>query len=246
MQAQKLGVNFEFGSTLKEEQAQIVSTGPKKADIIGFGAIYEDVAFDKDRFLMMYDDRYSPMGFYFYIIPTKNGIKALNCVSAPHGPKVKELFYRAIKERKEIRDIIGDAKPKEFISGIGNVALPRTAVRNGVLYTGEAAGFQDATYGFGMTTALESGKLAADSIIHNTNYDMLWKKQFQKWLEDHLAKRFVTSVMGDRIVERIFRKYDDGDVVDFFGLNPGGMKKKIAFNILLQLELLKHRITGYW
>ncbi len=194
----------------------------------------------------MYDDRYSPKGFYFYIIPYGNEIKAVNCVSQPYGPKVKDLFYKAIRERKEIKDIIGNAKPKEIVSGIGNVAYPKTAIKNGIIYTGEAAGFQDATYGFGMTTALESGKLAADSIINNIDYDLLWKRQFQEWIENHLAKRFVTSLAGDKIVEHLFKKYDNSNTINFFDLNPKGIKKKIAFKTLLYMELLKRKITGYW
>ncbi len=245
-QAKKAGVEFEFCTTMQEGNANIVATGPKRADIVAFGARYKNVEFDRDRFLMMYDDRYSPRGFYFYIIPDKkNGVTAINCVSQPYGPQVKLLFQKAINERKELREILGDAEPQEFVGGMGNISYPKTAIRNGTLYTGEAAGFQDATYGFGMTTALESGKLAADAIADNTDYDSLWKNRLRGWMAGHLGKRFAVSMMGDWLVERIVRKYRDGDTVNLFGLDSKFLKRA-ASSALLRLELLKHEITGFW
>jgi len=246
-EAESVGVKFEFETKAVEKDVNIVATGSRRSDIVAFGSVYSDLDIEKDRFLMMYDDRFSPMGWYFYIIPQPDGrVEVMNCVSQPYGPLVKKLFYKAIEQRGLIRDIVGDRKPEYSIGGVGNISYPKTAVFDGRLYTGEAAGFQDACYGFGMTTALESGMLAAESIMNGTDYDTLWKARLGKWIEGHLAKRFVTSTVGDRVVEHIFRKFNNGDVVDFFGLNSEGHLTNFAESVLWRMELAKKRITGYW
>ena len=49
--------------------------------------------------------------------------------------------------------------------GAGQFRLTRSACSGGVLLAGEAAGFQDALWGFGIRYALLSGCLAARSLL---------------------------------------------------------------------------------
>lgn len=60
----------------------------------------------------MHDEKYSPRGWYLYIIPMdKDTIKVMNCCSKPHAKKVRKLLYKAVEERPVLRDIIDGAKP---------------------------------------------------------------------------------------------------------------------------------------
>jgi flavin-dependent dehydrogenase len=191
--------------------------------------------------------RYSPIGWYFYITPLPNGeFKAVNCCSQPHVNQAKKLYYEALKKRNIIRDIIGDRKPIDTFGGYGGCNFPRSAVKDSSLYVGEAAGFQDPFRGFGMNYAIESGYLAAKSIVENTDYDRLWKNHFDKRIKTDLYRRYAMVLFGDRAIEHVFRHTNDGDEINFTQVNPSGMKGAMLRELFYRLELLRHWITGYW
>jgi len=246
-EALNLGVKFEFNTKISEKNVNIVATGPKGADACGFGYVYEDLDFPRDHFLMMYDDRYSPRGWYFYIVPhLENKFEVINCVCQPYTPLVKKLFSKAIEERKMIRDIVGNKKPVHSISGIGNVDIPRTAVIENRFYLGESAGFQDPFRGFGMNFALESGKLATEAIIKNLDYDKLWKQQFMDQFKLDFSRRLAISIFGDRLVEFLYRNVNSGDTMDFVKGDVSGTTGKVLKDLFFNLELFKHKLLGYW
>ncbi len=248
MQAMSLGVKFEFNSTAAERDVNIVASGPKKADAAAFGAVFKHNALEAGEFLMMFDDRYSPKGWYLYALPhIDGGMEIVNCVPRPNVPLVKKLFFRALAERPELRYLVKDKKPIATFGGFGNVDLPGGATAGGRLYVGEAAGFQDPFRGFGMNYALESGHLAADSIIHSSDYDALWKQELLPKMKLDFARRFVMSVLGDRFVELAMKKYSDGDEINFDSFVPSnGITYSALVDSFYRAELLKKRMTGYW
>lgn len=248
LQAKKLGVGFEFESKAAERDVNIVASGPKKVTCAAFGMVYEDTALGDGEFLMMFDDRYSPKGWYLYALPTMDGgMKIVNCAAQPYAPSVKKLLLKALRERPELKELVGSQKPASTFGGFGYVDMPRSAIAEGRLYAGEAAGFQDAFAGFGMEYALLSGKLAADSFIHSVNYDSLWKKALMPGLKLHFAQRFVMSILGDRFIEMAMHRYANGDVVDFYSFVP---RNRFWYGALVdsfcRAEILKKRMTGYW
>lgn len=249
-EAASLGVKFEFNSTVPEPEVHIVSSGPKRADAAAFGAVYElgGGGLGKNELLIMYDDRYSPKGWYLYAQSCLGGrTEIVNCCLKPYAPRVKELLFRAIRERPELRELIGDKKPVATFGGFGNVGIPGGAIVDGRFYTGEAAGFQDPFRGFGMSYALESGHLAADSIIHGSDYDALWKHELLPKMKLDFARRFVMSVFGDGFVELAMRKYSDGDEINFDKFVPSnGIAYGALVDSFYRAEILKKRMTGYW
>lgn len=248
LQAKKFDMKFEFGSKIAERDARIVACGPRKVSGAAFGAIYKKNGLGDKEFLAMFDDRYSPKGLYVYALPTfDGGMEIVNCAIQPHVSSVKRLLFRALKERRELRELVDGQKPTRTFGGFAYVNMPHSAVRDGRLYIGEAAGFQDPFAGFGMNYALLSGKLAADSIINSLDYNELWKKGLMPKLKLDYARRFVMSIFGDRFMEFAMRKYADGDLVDFEDLAPSkGLAYRVLVNSLCRMELLKKRLTGYW
>jgi flavin-dependent dehydrogenase len=61
---------------------------------------------------------------------------------------------------------------------------------------GEAAGFQDALWGFGIRYALLSGHLAARALLSGADYDRLWKRRFGGLQRTSVVNRFFFSRMG--------------------------------------------------
>jgi len=246
-EAESLGVTFEFRTKMNEKEVDIVATGRKRSDIVAYSTIYENANFERDHFLYMYDDRVSPKGMYLYAIPfDKNKIEIVNCVSQPHTKKGKKLFLKAAEEREILHDILKDANQISEFSGFGGIKIPRSAVLDNRIYVGEAAGFQDPFMGFGMNYALESGKFAADSILYEKDYDALWKKSFKRQLRKDISRRFVMSILGDRLPEYFFRKVDNGEVVNLDSYNPSGKHGEMLTSVCYWLEICKRKLIGRW
>ncbi len=247
-EAEKQGVKFEFSSKRREKDANIVATGCKRADASAFGAVFEDTDFPRDCFLILFDDRYSPKGLYSYILPiSSDKVEFVTCVTKPYIPQLTKCFEKALKERKIIRHFLEGKKRVASFGGSGGTWVPKTAYIGGRYYVGEAAGFQDPYMGFGITHALASGKLAADAIKKNLDYDTLWKKELMPNIRKDFAWRFPLSVFGDWLVDKWMKNYPEkysGDITKVVPENTWwyGPTEALCFN----LELLRHRITGNW
>lgn len=239
-EARSLGVKFGFNS--KALDADIIASGPKRADGAAFGMICENGGLGKGEFVIMFDDRYSPKGGYLYVLPHLGGrVEIVNVVPQPYVPLVKKLFFKALKESRELGRLVGGGKPPHTFSGYGNIAMPGTAKSGGRLYTGEAAGFQDAFMGFGMDYAFVSGKLAADAILQSFDYDTLWKRELMPKLKRDFARRFAMSVLGNALVKSVLcghaGRKTGADLLPSDGL---------PVNLLCGMERLKKFVTGYW
>lgn len=246
-QAKSLGVRFYFDRKMEDSNVDIVATGHRRCDMLAFGCVYEDLDFPRDKFLYMHDDRYSPRGWYLYITPLPQGrFKIVNCTSQPHVKMTKRLYFKALKERKILKDIVGNRTPIATFGGFGGCDFQKSAVKGKTLYVGEAAGFQDPFRGFGMNYALESGYLAAKSILKGEDYDKMWKKHFKRRIKSDLYRRYAMVVFGDKAIEHVFKHIDDGDAVDWYRVNPSGIKGKILREVFYRLEKFKRWRTGYW
>ena len=246
-EAEAEGVKFHFKSKQKPKSGDILATGSYRTDMAAFGAYYENSDFPRDQFLYMHDERFSPRGWYLYIIPMdKDTIKVVNCTSRPHTKKTKKLLFKAIEKRKILRDIIDGAKPTGTVGGIGGAHFPKTAIENGILKTGEAAGFQDPWRGFGMNYAIESGVLAQRALSTGGDYDKMWKAQFKDRMKADIARRGIFWIFGNRAFEFAMRNVKEGDEVDWGNINFAGWKKALLYNSFYSAEMLKKSTMDYW
>ena len=232
-EAEKLGVEFEFNSRIGGSDVQIVATGSRgEPDSAALGTIFENSDFPRDCQLVMFDDRYSPRGWYSYILPVgKDEIEFVTCVSKPHIPQLALLHAKAMKERKEIADAVGGRRKLASFGGSASSRIPKSAFIGGKYYVGEAAGFQDPYMGFGIAYALRSGHLAARAMLDGCGYDALWKKEFGYYLRKDAAYRLVMEVAGDAAAEIMMSKYKDGARVDLSGALP---EKNAAYRALVE------------
>ena len=68
------------------------------------------------------------------------------------------------------------------------------------MFAGEAAGFQDALWGFGMRYAMVSGHLAVRALIEDRpeDYDRLWTARLGGLLRTGMVNRYLYEKLGDR------------------------------------------------
>jgi flavin-dependent dehydrogenase len=108
-------------------------------------------------------------------------------------------------------------KNSRRFGGYGNLFAPVSARKGRLLYAGEAAGFQDALFGFGMRYALLSGHFAALALLEGSpeEYDSLWRKRLGNLMKLAIVNRAIYEHLGDsgyaRLVGSIGRAYDARD-----------------------------------
>ncbi|MDX8412196.1 MAG: hypothetical protein R8K46_10065, partial [Mariprofundaceae bacterium] len=148
-QARKLGVEIRFNDTIKKlPLGGIAAEGPHGGDVIAAGFLFEtDMA---DGVFAALSDDLAPKGYAYLLIHQGQATMATCMFDDFHREheymqRTADFFQRTVGCRM--------ISPKRF-GGLGNVAYPRTARKDNLLYVGEAAGFQDAVWGFGMRSAV--------------------------------------------------------------------------------------------
>lgn len=174
-QAREVGVEIVLGSQARVKPI-ILATGNNKILTVGYGEVYQG-DFDPTKVKVFLSSRFSPSIGYAYFFPHDQNIATLKISErVSENVNIKENL-RKVRESYLSKEI----KEENFIYSFGtkrSFSIPKTAILNGSLLVGEAAGFQDELFRFGMRYAIISGYLAAQSIINNLDYDKLWKQRF--------------------------------------------------------------------
>lgn len=198
----ELGVDVRFGDAVRElPQGGVVAHGPRASDAVAVGWNFRtDLA---DSAFATLGEEIAPRG-YAYLLAAGGQATLAVCLFADfhredvYLERAMEFFQRRVGFRTD------DARR---FGGAGALRLPESAVRGNKLYAGEAAGFQDPLWGFGMRFALLSGHLAARAWIDGTPgaYDRLWRRRLGGIMEAGAVNRFFFELGGDFGYRRLIR-----------------------------------------
>lgn len=211
-QALAAGVQIRFGESRPEFAGDgIIAAGPRRADAIVVGYVFQTDAADGAYGAM--SDRLAPKGYAYLLVTGGRGTLA-SCLFAEFQNEHLYLERTAEFFRRQVG--VTMRAPRRF-GGTANFALPRTARRGSLLLVGEAAGFQDPLWGFGMRYALLSGNLAAGAVVAGRpqDYDRRWKERFGAALATGVVNRFLYARLGERgyrwLLGRLDRAADPRD-----------------------------------
>ncbi|MDH5505957.1 MAG: NAD(P)/FAD-dependent oxidoreductase [Anaerolineae bacterium] len=189
-QAQASGVELVFNQRVDTSSVDIVAGGPRGAP----AAIAAGMTFETDRedfACGILHDELAPSGYVYFLIA--DGQATLATVLFKNFNEVHACMQRSIDAIAKMFGIHAFPNAKRW-GGYGGFTIPRSCEKNGALWIGEAAGFQDFLFGFGIRNALISAKLAAESIITGQPFDPLWQAR----LLPHLKASLVNRVLYDR------------------------------------------------
>jgi flavin-dependent dehydrogenase len=202
-QALDTGVEIRFGQA-REQLANggIVGGGPHGADAIGVGYLFAtDMA---DGAYVALSNTLAPQGYAYLLIQGGRG----TLMSWMYDDFHNEQHYLE-NSVAFFRDRVGlEMKQPRRTGGAANFVYPHSARKDNLLYVGEAAGFQDALWGFGMRYAMLSGHLAARALLTGQDYDHLWQQRLGGLLRAALVNRYVYRRLGDGGYGRLLRSID--------------------------------------
>jgi len=146
-------------------------------------------------------------GGYIWIFPkgeeTFNvGIGVLASLSNSSLPH--KLLNEFIKNHPKLKN----GKPIRFLAGAVPVSKPIESVKNNLLLVGDAARHSDSITGGGLTTALEGGKIAGETIGNSVEIQCFDKETLMSY-EKKWKESFGTKLIRDYIVKEIMLDFDD-------------------------------------
>jgi flavin-dependent dehydrogenase len=198
----------------------IVGTGPRGAVGIIRGIVFNTSRMD--MVAVVFNDEIAPAGYAYLIVNQGRG--TMVTVLYREFKSIDRYFDRMALFF--IKNIKIDIRDEKNFGGFGDFFIADTQVRNRKLYIGEAGGFQDYLWGFGMRYAIVSGSLAARSIIEGADYDDFWKQELKPMMETSLVNRYLYEKFGHTVYRYIAKKTAKGNPCDFLRrhYNPSPVK----------------------
>jgi flavin-dependent dehydrogenase len=194
-QAMAAGVDLQFGHTVTHlPEGGIVAQGPRRVDAIAVGYIFSTDA--SDGAYGVVSDDLAPQGYGYLLICRGRATLATCMFSDFHNDK----RYLARTAEFFERHVGITARAAESFGGFGNMAPSPTVRRGSILLSGEAAGLQDALFGFGMRYALASGHRAgaawADQDLQA--YESAYRRDTQPTIRAAVVNRYLYRRSGPR------------------------------------------------
>ena len=185
----KSGVEIIFNQRCNNEDIDIIATGPvfkKKPDGMALGYNFESDS--KDIFINVFDKEFAHLGYaYCFIIDGQGTIATCGFSNFSEIDNQLEKTINLLRGRFNL-----DIRNSQKFSGIETFHLPSGNKK----IIGEAGGFLDALFGFGIRYAMLSGQLAAQSIINGENFGELWKKELDGLIKTSVSNRFFYVCLG--------------------------------------------------
>ncbi len=223
-QALDCGVEIRFKDPKPHlPEGGIVAAGPRGADAIAVGYVFDTDAADATYGAV--GDHLAPKGYAYLLVQGGLGTVAVCLFDDFHNERTSlERTVAFFQDRVGI-DIMN---PRRF-GGTGNFTVPQTARRGCVLFAGEAAGFQDPLWGFGMRYAMVSGCLAARAALSGdlALYDRSWQSRLGGQLRRGIVNRYLYARFGDRGYAALLHLLDRAPDVraqlrDYYGTSLAG------------------------
>ena len=192
-QALNLGVRLRYRATLAPNEADLWAVGARArgrflAAGLGFTTSHPDVV------RVLVDRRLSPNAYAYLIVLDGHG--TLSVVLTRQFKDARARLGEAVRAFQRLQTIeMIDARPSGGVGGSLD-AFRRPPI--GPPSLGEAAGFQDYLWGFGIRLALQSGDLAARALTEGTDYEESATREIRPLVQASLRLRALYDRVGDR------------------------------------------------
>lgn len=184
-------LQIKFNSPIENPgEIDIVATGPYLRDktIDGLASGYRFNTDHSDFAVMILDDKLAPNGYGYCLISQGEGV--VTTVIFRNYEQINSYREKVLKLTENNLGL--KIQPKGEYGGICNFFFGRVPP-NKKIYVGEAGGFQDSLWGFGMKYALFSGYSAAKSIIEGKNYYQEVANKITPQIKTSVVNRFIFS-----------------------------------------------------
>lgn len=194
-QAASAGVEIRYGETVRRPEGRALrASGPKRADVLTVGLLFETDLPDGLGYAGL-GESFAPGG-YAYLLAHGGEATLAICVFERFERRF-ELLDRTLDSFRR-RLSFGMRGARRF-GGVGNVFYRPPRAEGDGTPIGEAAGTQDALWGFGNRFALVSGALAGRFAGQEASaHGGAWDERIGCLLRSSHVNRFLFDRLGDR------------------------------------------------
>ena len=190
--ALSIGCEIRFEYNPEIEHISIIATGSKKAN-----AYIQGITFDTqlpDQTHLFLNDSITKTGYGYLVI--WNGQATLSV--AYKKSESKDILNKLKNKCKEKLEIDLPENANSFASyGSFDINAPKVD-NDGRMFIGEAGGFQDYLFGFGMNSAIHSAYYAIKSIAHSEDYKLLIKNKIIPHMKASLLNRYLFEKLNEK------------------------------------------------
>lgn len=205
----------------------IIATGPVMNDknVDAFAAGYTFNTNIPNGVILIFDDELAKDGYSYFLVSNGYGVIA-TCIFN-NFKRLIEYREKTLKACKEKVNFI--MRNVNKFTGTGNLFLGKKTFRK-KLFIGEAGGYQDYLWGFGMRIAATTGYLAAKSILNRENYYQLIEKGVLPRMMTSIFNRFWFTMLGNSSYKLFIKSFQSTNnpykaLTDLY--NPNLIKKII-------------------
>jgi flavin-dependent dehydrogenase len=200
--AEQTGVTIQFSYVGGLHNADIIATGANIPFLIGAGINF-NTNIDKVA-LAIFDHVIAPLGYAYLLGFHGRGTVAV--VSKAGTKRLSKYLERAVDRFSKIMSFqIND--PVKF----GGYGTCFERVVRGAPLIGEAGGFQDALWGFGLRMAFYTGFLAAKALSENLDYWSLVEKEVVPFCKSSIVNRLFYDLLRSKRYQYILSRISKAD-----------------------------------
>ena len=182
------GVRIVFGVKSFTGAADIVATGPRAPYLVAVGINFRTSL--EPAALGILDGAIAPRG-YAYLLASR-GRGTLAVIGTGGQADLKSYLEKAVSRFRQVLSFdVVDPAP------FGGIGSRFTGLGSGVPRVGEAGGFQDAMWGFGIRMAFQTGYLAARAITEGGDYWRLAAASVVPFCRSTVVNRLFYNLLGD-------------------------------------------------
>src|SRR5262245_5029362 len=195
-----LGVAIRYRQSRSSGAADVWAVGLRgRGFFLDVGITFRTI--QPNRTAVLFDRRIAPRACAYLVI--LDGTGTLAVLLTREMGDARALLEKAIDVFRRMGPL--DIREPKIRSGFGGALGELKPGRSGPLVVGEAAGFLDYLWGFGIRHAMLSGVLAARALIDGSRYEDLVAREIEPLLQCSLVNRKVYDLAGNRTYRALVR-----------------------------------------
>lgn len=199
-QALDLGVRICHGQTLPCERADVWAAGlPRGGCFLDAGITFRTSG--PDRVALLFDSRLTPKACAYLIVI--GGVGTLAVLLTQQFKLARALLGDTVAAFQRIERF--DLRDARMHAGFGGATSAIESRPSAPLVVGEAAGFLDYLWGFGIRHAMLSGVLAARALLEGGSYESLVAREIRPLVQSSLINRKLYDRAGNRVYRALIR-----------------------------------------
>jgi len=201
-QALDLGVRIYYGCTLPRAQADVWAVGAQRRGFfLDAGLTFRTN--QPDRIAILVDQRLTPKACAYFIV--SEGVGTLAVLLTRQFQRARHLLGSAVDAFQRMRPF--DMRDVHLRSGFGGTLSAFGRPPSGLLVVGEAAGFLDYLWGFGIRHAMLSGALAARALLEGDDYESLVAREIHPLVHSSLINRRLYDFANNAACRALIRYF---------------------------------------